>query len=138
MSLFRSSDPIFATVSGDEMVGVVRDLGFSSELATDSGGDPMIRFQVEGMKCLLLFYGCKDGRASSIQFSAGFTMKRPLELINKWNQKKRFGKAYLDADGDVMINFDVDLDGGVTREYLKEVFKRWRAVFISFVTFLQE
>lgn len=138
MGVFGKSDIIYSTVSGPEMTDIVREMGFVPELTTDSGGDPLIKLQIEGLRCQIVFYGCKDGRASSIQFIAWFAGAVPLEKMNEWNRRKRFGKAYLDSDGDPCINLDVDLDGGVRREYLQEILKRWRSVFAGFVSFLRD
>jgi hypothetical protein len=124
---------LFTTISGPEMVDIVREMGFLPELDSDGRGDPLIRFRIEGLRCIIGFYGVKEGRSNSIQFRAWFSEKLPLEKVNEWNLKKRFGKAALDGDGDLSIEMNVDLDGGVTDEYLREILKRWRAVFVNFV-----
>jgi hypothetical protein len=141
MSLFGNQpakSDVFATISGEELTEIVREMGFAPELTVDSQGDPMVKFRIEGLRCQILFYGCKDGRANSIQFNSVFSSDAPLEKINDWNLKKRFGKASLDADHDVLFQMDVDLDGGVKRDYFEEIIKRWRSVFLSFARFLSE
>ncbi len=141
MGLFGSkASPggVLTTVSGEEMAQIVRDEGYSPELDRDSRGDPMIRFRVEGYNCLLFFYGVKEGRAISVQFRAAFREKVPIEKVNEWNRKKRFLKVYLDEDDDINMDMDVDLEGGVTREYLAERLRTWRAAFLTCVRFLAE
>jgi hypothetical protein len=80
--------------------------------------DPLPRSQ--GYNCLLFFYGVKEGRAMSVQFRAAFREKVPIQKVNEWNRKKRFLKVYLDEDDDINMDMDVDLEGGVTRDYLAE------------------
>jgi hypothetical protein len=129
-------DTIYRTISGEEMMQIVRDMGFSPELKTDSGGDPMIVFRVEGMKCLVLFFLVTGGRARSLQFMGAFAIKGTLEKVNEWNRRKRYGKAHLDNAGDWAIQMDVDLDGGARREYIEEALKTWRSIFSAFMAFI--
>jgi hypothetical protein len=128
----------FKSISGPEMADLVREMGFVPELTTDSGGDPLIKFRIESMMCLIYFYGNKDGRSDSLQFSAGFANKPAITKVNEWNAKKRFLKAHLDPEGDVIVNMDFEIDGGVTLEFFQERLKRWRAVFLSFTSFMRE
>ncbi len=141
MSIFgdkTDAPQIIHSISGPELAELVREMGFVPELMTDSGGDPLIKFRIEGMMCLIYFYGNKDGRCDSLQFSAGFTNKPAITKVNEWNAKKRFLKAHLDSEGDVIVNMDFEIDGGVTPAFLQERLKRWRAVFLSFTSFMRE
>lgn len=125
------------SITGSEMEGVLKDLGFGSELTTDSRGDPLIKFHVEGFRSLILFYKLEAGRARSVQFFAGFSTKPPAQQVNEWNRQKRFGRAYLDKDGDVCLEMDTDLEGGVRREHVAEAVRTWRALLVAFVNFLR-
>jgi hypothetical protein len=141
MGLFGSKQSpatVYTTISGEEMAEIVREEGYAPELDEDSHGDPMIRFRVEGYNCLLFFYGVEDGRAMSLQFRAAFREQVPMEKVNEWNRRKRFLKVYLDEDGDVNMDMDVDLEGGVTRAYLAERLRTWRAAFLACVRFLAD
>ena len=71
------------------------------------------------------------------QFSAGFADKPSPAKVNEWNAKKRFLKAHLDSDNDVIVNMDFEIDGGVTQAFLLERLKRWRAIFLSFTSFMR-
>lgn len=138
MGLFGSESKerqILTSITADEMATILKDMGFSPELATDSAGDPMIRLPVEGLKSLIFFYGGSGGRYESYQYSAGFRMetKPGHEAVNEWNRKKRFGKVYLDSEDDPHIEMDVSLSGGVQREYISETVRTWRAVFGAFL-----
>jgi hypothetical protein len=140
MGLFadkESAPKIFTTISGPELSDIIREMGFAPELTTDKGGDPLIRFRVEGMMCQIFFYGCENSRSDSLQFSAGFADKPSPAKVNEWNAKKRFLKAHLDSDNDVIVNMDFEIDGGVTQAFLLERLKRWRAIFLSFTSFMR-
>lgn len=142
MALFGTKEEpkqqFFDTISGEELTAIIREMGFTPELGKDSQGDPIIKLQIEGMRTGVFFYGTKDGngRARSLSFYLGFSDKCPIEKINTWNAKKRFAKAYVDENG-TSFNFDVDLDGGVRREYFTEILKRWRGLVGEFASFLR-
>jgi hypothetical protein len=55
-----------------------------------------------------------------------------LEDINRWNSKKRYAKAYLDSDGDIMLEMDLNVDYGVSRRNFDEGFRLWTRVLGSF------
>ena len=102
---------MFKNVSGQDFERILKDMGFTPTLTTDGGGDPLIIFQIEGLKSAVIFYGCSNDRANSIQFRASYSATLSLDQANKWNSTKRFGKVYIDKDGDVALTLDVDLDG---------------------------
>lgn len=106
----------------------------SATLGTDPDGDPEITGRIEGTRYQVLFYGCTDGKGcKSIQLVAGWT-DSPVELtaLNAWNADRRFGKAYLDLDGDPAIEMNVNLDFGVTARNLDDTFDYWRYVLSDF------
>ncbi len=138
MGLVGSNETLIETVSGEELTLILREMGFSPELKTDRGGDPLVSFQIEGLKCFIACYGCQGARATSLQFGTGFSDKKPLETINAFNRATRFGKAYLDSDGDLMLTLDLALQGGVSRKYLEEMIRRWRGVFVGLCRSMSE
>jgi hypothetical protein len=127
-----------AAISGDEMMAVLRRMGFAPELSHDSQGDPLIKFQVEGMKTLINFYNGTNGRYESLQFFSGFNDKVPLQKINEFAQQKRFARVYLDANETINIEWDVALDGGVRKEFLEETVLRWKRLLQIFGGFFSE
>ncbi len=106
----------------------------SATLKKDSGGDPFIVGRIEGTKYGILFYGCENGtNCDDIQFAASWSGKRvSLEKINEWNRNKRYGKAYLDKDGDPRVEMAVNLDYGVTEENFDDTFDWWTKVMKEF------
>jgi hypothetical protein len=139
MGLFGSKNSpgtVMTSISGDEMVEILRDEGHGPELTTDGGGDPLIRFKSEGLNCHVVFYGVTAGRGLSIQFRCGFREKPAIAKVNDWNRQKRFVKAYLDHEDDLIITMDVDLEGGVTRAHVIEQLNTWRSGFIACARFI--
>jgi hypothetical protein len=76
-------------------------------------------FSLGGYKTLLF------NKGKNIQFYASFKKRVPLTRINEWNAGKRYTRAYLDKDGDPVLEADLDLEGGVSPRALLEFIKMW-------------
>lgn len=107
----------------------------SARLAKDSLGDPMIRGKIDGMQYLVLFYGCKNAEeCDSIQFRASWSQQDiEMEALNEWNKANRFGKGYLDANGDPTLEMTVNLKWGVSPENLENTFEWWEIIVKDFM-----
>jgi hypothetical protein len=132
------SSPAFAeelvdATMPERIYEIARGFG-SAELGKDSQGDPRIIGRVDGTKYGVYFYGCAKGReCDDIQFSAGWSgPKVSLEKINEWNRDKRFGKAYIDSDGDPRLEMEVNLDYGVSAKNLEDSFNWWSKALKEF------
>ncbi|CUX83085.1 MAG: putative bacterial sensory transduction regulator [Roseibaca calidilacus] len=105
------------------------------EVTTDAVGDPMLRGRMDGTQYLVFFYGCQNGRdCTNIQFRAAWQNDGSVteSTIQAWNAENRFGKAMLDAERDPVIQWDVNLFGGVSRTNLDDTFDWWRVVLQGF------
>jgi len=122
----------YDSINGDEMTAIVREMGFVPELSKDNQGDPVVWFQIEGLKCAIFFYEKAGDRYKSVQFFAGFADKIPLEKVNEWSQKKRYSRVYANDEGHARIEYDLPLAGGVRKEYIVEAIGRWRRLMLSF------
>lgn len=99
----------------DMIVEILKGFGSARLETASSSGNPKISARAEGQAYEVYFYGCDDAKANctSIQFWAYWDAEPPLDRINAWNKDTRFGKVYLDQDNDVVLEFDVNLLGGV-------------------------
>lgn len=77
------------------------------------------RFNLGGYKTLLF------NKGKNLQFYASFKKKTTLGRVNDWNAGKRYTRAYLDKDGDPVLEADLDLEGGVSYGAVAEFFKTW-------------
>ena len=129
-----------ATLDGsqvDEILNLARGYG-SATLEAQSNGDPKIAGKVEGGTYQVFFMNCTNNtNCEDLNFYAGFADNKPtLEVINAWNRDKRFGKAYLDSDLDAVIEFDLNLVHGVTRENLDAAFSLWTLILDQYTTYI--
>lgn len=111
--------------------------GYGSALMeSDDAGDPMIVGRIDGNRYAILFYGCRDGTAcTSIQLLASWVNPGHLTLadINAWNQDKWVGRAYMDEDNDPVLDFAINLEGGVSVRNLDDSFDWWKLALAEFV-----
>lgn len=103
----------FVTASDPE--GVMRAMqeeGYLATMGTDDLGDPKISSKVSESNFSVFFYGCNNGiECTSIQFSSGYDLDIPMNAkrINDWNRENRFGRAFVDDEGDPFIRMDIVL-----------------------------
>ncbi len=131
--LLAASPTIVSAEAPQQVLEVAKGFG-SASLEQDSDGDPKISGRIEGTKYLIHFYGCKSGaNCDDIQFSAAWSdTDISVAKINEWNRSKRYGKAYIDADGDPVLEMAVNLDYGVTKENLEDSFDWWLRILQVF------
>jgi hypothetical protein len=118
------------------LVAALQAAGYAAKLGTDKGGDPMITSGASGTNFQIFFYNCTANKdCATVQFHAGYDLKSSpgLEKINAWNSSQRFGRAYLDKEGDPIVEMDVDLDdGGMSRALFIDNMEFWTSLLGKF------
>lgn len=119
------------------ILSIAKQYGPAS-IGKDGEGDPIIRGTIKDTKYIIYFYGCVDGKdCDDILFYAGWerrkdNISRTLLEINKWNADTRYGKGYLDEEGDPCLEMVVNIDYGVSRKNLEDSFNWWEKATTSF------
>jgi len=141
IGLLAASPALAQQVTAKDPQSVARALvasGYRAEMKKDGEGDPMIMSASSGTKFGVFFYNCTNhANCATVQFHAGFDTdpgKAPsLEKINAWNRTQRFGRAYLDNEGDPVIEMDIDLDdGGMSQPLFLDNLEFWVSVLAQF------
>ncbi|MBW6417363.1 YbjN domain-containing protein [Celeribacter sp. PS-C1] len=107
--------------------------GFGSvEADTDGEDDPMFRGRISGTPYALYFYGCDNHKdcnnGTFVAYFDGDDYSTDPAVINDYNNSYRFGKASIDRDGDLEINYSFTFKGGITRVGLDDTFDWWRVI----------
>jgi hypothetical protein len=94
--------------------------------------EDVLQFAIEGHTALVI------NKKKNMQLYSYFKKQKKMDLkkVNEWNATKRFSRAYLDQDGDAVIEWDVDLEGGTTQGQLQESIRTYRLGVMTFVRFL--
>lgn len=141
IGLLAASPALAQQVTAKDPQSIARALvasGYRAEMKKDGEGDPMIMSASSGTKFGVFFYNCTNhANCATVQFHAGFDTdpgKAPsLEKINAWNRTQRFGRAYLDNEGDPVIEMDIDLDdGGMSQPLFLDNLEFWVSVLAQF------
>ena len=102
-----------------KLVALLQAKGYKAELIKGTDAD-YVRTADSGVPVTIFFFNCAKGKTgcTTIQFYTGFTdVKATLERINDWNKSQRWARAYVDKDGDPVMEMDVDMDfGGLSKE----------------------
>lgn len=109
------------------IVEILKGFGSARLETASSTGNPKISARADGKAYEVYFYGCDDTKANcnSVQFWAYWDNEAPLDTINAWNKDTRFGKIYLDQDSDIVLEFDVNLLGGVHSRAMEDNADIW-------------
>jgi hypothetical protein len=121
----------------DEILNIARGYG-SGTLETQGNGNPRIEGRMDGILYHVYFMNCNDNHTDceDIYFYAGFLdNKQTMEAINAWNRDRRFGRAYLDTDLDAVIEYDMNLEYGISRQNLDAGFSIWKNTLAAFVEY---
>ena len=120
----------------DVVAAFLQDYGLTAQPGTDDQGDPMLSSSVDDTKFDVYFYGCSQARdCTSVAFTAACLPPEPLKvaMVNSWNGKARFGRAYLEGDGTAVIEYDVNLDkDGVGGKNFTDTIDIWRSLLDDF------
>lgn len=121
----------------DDIVTIARGYG-SAKLETQEDGAPRIAGNIKGVPYYVFFLNCaEDAACEDLNFYAGFANIKPtMDALNAWNRDKRFGNAYLDADLDAAIEYDMNLEYGVTRENLDAAFGLWSVLLEQYTSYV--
>lgn len=121
--------------SPNSVVTALQEGGYKAVLSKDGTGDPKIESASSGARFFINFYGCKNNfDCTTVTFYAGWSkVNVSLNQINEWNKAKRFSRAYIDKDGDPVIEFDVDLDdGGMSQALFIDNVQFWETSLAGF------
>ena len=115
----RAESPVYLNITPAELTQLMLEEGYSAR--EDNGVD----WKSDGVNTHLLFI---DG-TQSIQFYVAYENSgdSTLEKVNEWNKTKRYSRSYSDNDNDPVLELDLDLAGGVTRDRILDFLKTCRA-----------
>ena len=137
LTLARRGEPglVYRALSPGDLRKLLQGWGYRAELGTTVSGNPVIRSGTGGYKFHILFawpgsegpvYGC-------LNFVTVFAARQALTLdaVNDISRSSRFSRLYLDDDGDLILERDVSLTGGVAAGFVQECLLDWACMMES-------
>ncbi len=126
---------LYKAITPDDLRKLLHSWGYRAEVGTTSSGGPVIRSGTSGYKFHILFAwpGADSRLFGCLNFVTVFTGRQYLTLtaVNDISRSSRFGRLYLDDDGDLILERDVSLTGGVAANYLHECLLDWACMMES-------
>lgn len=116
-----------------ELIHILKEEGFSAVKKTDEGE---IVIKVNGKKYVLL--NDEEGDLQAYYGISGSNLDINYEDMNEWNKTKRFSRAYLDADNDLVLESDLMSDGGINKENVTRFFSVFLTSVSAFRNFIIE
>jgi Putative bacterial sensory transduction regulator len=128
------------TADISQIAALLKSKGETLEIKS-AADDPYIRVTGEGYDYSIFAYGCddKDANCKSVQFYAAFNPKVSPELqaMNDYARDNRWGRIFLDKEGDPAIEFDVDLEkGGMSEALFLDNVAYWEAIIDKYGDFV--
>jgi hypothetical protein len=126
------------SITGADMLQILNEAGYQGTLERDNEGDPMIRVTIQNYKYTLFFYRCNKNQnprsCLDLQFHSTFTNDTNVNFaaLNAYNRDNRFGQAFFERSGEVGLDMSATLQGGVTRQHIKEVIDWWKVTLTGF------
>jgi hypothetical protein len=133
-----TTSPIAAQGKADmltakEPAGIVIALlnaGYDATLDTDDFDDPLIKFEGEGYKYDMLFYGCDETThegCDSVQLRVGFDRAKPWSADEaiKLSRENRYTAVALDDEGDPYLFWDIVTGDGIPATILIDSIQRF-------------
>lgn len=123
-----AAQDVLSEVSTEQLQKMLEGMGYEVEQPKED----VLQFAIEGHTAVIF------NKKTNIQFYSFFKKKKTMDLkkVNEWNATKRFSRVYIDGDGDAVIEWDVDLEGGTTTGALKESIRTYRVGVMTFVRFM--
>src|SRR5207249_2863190 len=95
--------------------------------------------KIVGVKFILVGYGSEAGLARSMQLAAGFSDNgarsrvQKMGMVNQRNRDRRFVKAYVDHDNDIVLEMDLVAVGAVDpKELVHTISDIWLFEIMAF------
>ena len=123
-----AAQEVVSEVSTEQLQTMLTGMGYDVEQPKED----VLQFAIEGHTAVIV------NKKTNFQFYSFFKKQKKMDLkkVNEWNASKRFSRVYLDGDGDAVIEWDVDLEGGTTAGALKESIRTYRMGVMAFARYL--
>ena len=119
-------------VPPDRMAQILTSMGLELQERKEAGEQTMLRIELASYSASLIL----ANQNTDAQLYAWFKGKLKPEKANEWNKRHRFARAYVDDDGDAVLESDIDFTGGVTEANIKAWIKLYRDQLGAFAAFL--
>jgi hypothetical protein len=131
-----------ATISPQQVSAILTKAGYSAELAdikTSEKGllGQIIKTTMDGKGVFIYFFDCSDTNCKSLQITLGLAPESrfTVDFANRWNRVTRFVRGMVAANGNFVMQYDVEVSGGTTDACLTNSINLFKQVLTDFDKF---
>jgi hypothetical protein len=123
------------------IAAVLQDAGYRADIEGE-GAERYIATGTGGNSFTIQMHGCNPlgGDCKTVMFYAWIDSETPpsLESMNLYSARMRWGRFYIDHEGDATMEMDIDLeDGGMSEELFIDNVEYWDSALELFADFAQ-
>lgn len=127
------TDPLISSMNVTQLKELMSQQGYTVTEAPDS--DRALTWMIDGIKLIVIIGDDRD----TLQVFVGFGDDTfTLRQMNDWNQKHRFGRAYLNDNGKPCLEMDLSLVGGVSRAHVNHYFRLSNYLLVAFMEAIKQ
>ena len=117
----QTQSQVITTVTPQEVAKIIQSAGYRASVISENGSTFVKSSMSGGVTVFVDFAACNNNNCGSLVFNAVWNdPSLNVEFANAWNLGWRFAKAYIDKNGYFHFAYDVNLDGGITADNLKQ------------------
>jgi len=111
----------------ETLATILSTTGYKHEERKDEQGDPIIQVAPEetgATKIDFIFVGCgSDPTCEDVLLRASFDQGQPdaLKVVNEWNRKNRWARAYVNKTQEPIIEMDINAYGGISKDSVQSM-----------------
>jgi hypothetical protein len=130
------------TISPQQMSGILTKAGYPADLAdikTSEKGllGQIVKTTMDGKGVFIYFFDCNNASCKSFQITLGLTPESrfTVDFANRWNRLTRFVRGMVAANGNFVMQYDVEVSGGTTDACLTNSITLFNQVLTDFDKF---
>jgi hypothetical protein len=122
-----------------QVAAVMLAEGYQAKLIVDARNDPRIDSAAAGSRFTLQFGSCDRGqKCQALRFVAWWERDEHVTdaVANLWNRERRFARAAIDEEDDLMLDYEISTVGGVSAANFRDVLALWSEMLGEFTRFV--
>jgi hypothetical protein len=130
------------SISPQQIAATLNKAGYPSEIATITTNQngllgQIVKTKIDGKGVNVYLFDCKGADCKSFQITLGLPPEPrfTVEFANRWNQQTRFVRGFLASSGNFVMQYDIEVIGGVTDTCLSNSFAMFNQVLTDFDKF---
>ncbi len=139
---------VYRSISPNQLEQVLAGEKGTIEVDT-SDEDTTLGGRVDSTSYTVFFYDCDgagfkalakpDSACLGFEYRAYFSdYPNDIETVNEWNAIHHYGLLWRETNGDLALQLNVIVEGGITDDNIRATFAWWRVVIESFDSFMKD